>query len=109
MRQKSSLQTDDDQQQQQEQAATTKAKGCPSRDKRSSCAMSKRIQHLLQTVILPLAHEPGKLRETTHFTLTEKDALVTIFDTMRRDCPNTLANRECFLKAMGGLYDEYRV
>lgn len=52
-----------------------------------------------------MAADPGKLPKSTRFSVTEQDILSNIFASIKRDCPNTVADRARFMRAMERVFD----
>jgi hypothetical protein len=86
-------------------AVDSTPRGAHKRDKRGISTMSKKIDNVLQSMILPLSGQIATLPPHTVFRLTEYDCLCNILaDSISKDCPTLSKHRASMLQAMDRAY-----
>ena len=79
----------------------------PKREKRGISTMSKKVENVLRTMIVPLASHAATLPSHTVFRLTEYDCLCSIMaDSIRNDCPTLSLDRDSMMQAMDRAYTQ---
>lgn len=80
--------------------------GTNKREKRGISTMSKKIDHVLKNLIVPLASQ-SSLPPHTVFRMSEHDCLCSILtDSIIKDCPTLSVDKESIMRAMDRAYTQ---
>lgn len=76
------------------------------KERRGTSVMSRKINSMINNIVLPMGADVHLLPTKTIFFFTEEDSLKSLFWSVKQDFPSMLQDKKLFMEGMSKMFDE---